>query len=293
MDQEFRFLCQAQARRLFFLMATTIVLVISIQYFEFPSRRVLSLFSIGNSSSFFPNGSPSNSEILGKVLVSNGANSTIASAPHETTSSSQATFAKKETAEGNGSKEMEGSAKSNYVLERNESSINTLGVATNETMLEKSKTSVNGSELEMAMAPDISVMNLTEVIASVSEKNRSSDTTATLSKTENSGSLQSNYSMSGSSSYKSKASGRKKSKKPSRVVSISQMHDLLLQSHASSYSLRPQHLSEVDQQVLLAKSQIQNAPGIKNDTILYAPIYRNASMFKRHQLKRGDGCLIP
>ncbi|KAJ6361521.1 hypothetical protein OIU78_002033 [Salix suchowensis] len=33
--------------------------------------------------------------------------------------------------------------------------------------------------------------------------------------------------------------------------------------------------------MLFAKSQIENAPIIKNETRLYAPIYRNVSMFRR------------
>ncbi|XP_076950145.1 putative glycosyltransferase At5g03795 isoform X2 [Bidens hawaiensis] len=40
-------------------------------------------------------------------------------------------------------------------------------------------------------------------------------------------------------------------------------------------------LSRVDQQLLEAKSQIENAIIVNNDSDLYAPIYRNISMFKR------------
>lgn len=36
-----------------------------------------------------------------------------------------------------------------------------------------------------------------------------------------------------------------------------------------------------DQEILAAKSQIENAPIAKNDGELYAPLFRNVSMFKR------------
>ncbi|KAI7997652.1 putative glycosyltransferase [Camellia lanceoleosa] len=57
------------------------------------------------------------------------------------------------------------------------------------------------------------------------------------------------------------------------VVSISEMNDLLLE--------KPRWSSRVDQDLLNAKLQIENAPIVENDPWLYAPLYRNVSMFKR------------
>ncbi|KAI3696667.1 hypothetical protein L6452_29128 [Arctium lappa] len=52
--------------------------------------------------------------------------------------------------------------------------------------------------------------------------------------------------------------------------------------YMTSYADLPsQSSSLVDQQLLEAKSQIENAPITDNDTGLYAPLYRNVSMFKR------------
>ncbi|KAA8521823.1 hypothetical protein F0562_012506 [Nyssa sinensis] len=65
------------------------------------------------------------------------------------------------------------------------------------------------------------------------------------------------------------------------VVSISEMKDLLAHSRASSFSMKPRWSSAMDQDLLNAKSLIENAPIIVNDPGLYAPLYRNASMFKR------------
>uniref|UniRef100_A0A5B7BUN7 Exostosin GT47 domain-containing protein n=1 Tax=Davidia involucrata TaxID=16924 RepID=A0A5B7BUN7_DAVIN len=73
-----------------------------------------------------------------------------------------------------------------------------------------------------------------------------------------------------------------RSKEPTAaVVSISEMNGLLLQNRASSSSMKPRWSSAVDQDLLNAKSLIENAPIIGNDPGLYAPLYRNVSMFKR------------
>ncbi|XP_027330758.1 probable glycosyltransferase At5g03795 [Abrus precatorius] len=65
------------------------------------------------------------------------------------------------------------------------------------------------------------------------------------------------------------------------VTSVSEMNKLLLQSHASYRSMRPRWFSAVDQELLNARSEIENAPIVKDDPNLYAPIYHNISMFKR------------
>ncbi|KAK7282981.1 hypothetical protein RIF29_12145 [Crotalaria pallida] len=65
------------------------------------------------------------------------------------------------------------------------------------------------------------------------------------------------------------------------VTSISEMNELLLQNHASYHSMRPRWSSAVDQELLQARSEIENAPIVENDENLYAPLYRNVSMFKR------------
>ncbi|KAL8214549.1 hypothetical protein R6Q57_003998 [Mikania cordata] len=63
------------------------------------------------------------------------------------------------------------------------------------------------------------------------------------------------------------------------VMSISQMNDLLQKSR--SHHSPSQLSSRVDQQLLEAKPQIENAVITNNDTDLYSPIYRNISMFIR------------
>ncbi|KAM7493314.1 hypothetical protein LguiB_027923 [Lonicera macranthoides] len=65
------------------------------------------------------------------------------------------------------------------------------------------------------------------------------------------------------------------------VVSISEMNDMLLRSRVSSHSMKPIWSSAVDQELLEAKTQIENAPVTTKDPSLYAPLYRNVSMFRR------------
>ncbi|KAJ0519411.1 putative xylogalacturonan beta-1,3-xylosyltransferase [Helianthus annuus] len=65
------------------------------------------------------------------------------------------------------------------------------------------------------------------------------------------------------------------------VLSILQMNELLRKSHSARNSVPSHLLSRVDQQLLEAKSRILNANVTHNDMDLYAPIYRNISMFKR------------
>nr|GEV40805.1 probable glycosyltransferase At5g03795 [Tanacetum cinerariifolium] len=63
------------------------------------------------------------------------------------------------------------------------------------------------------------------------------------------------------------------------VMSISEMNELLQKSHDLPHSVPA--ASRVDKQLLGAKSQIENATITNNDVGIYAPIYRNISMFKR------------
>uniref|UniRef100_A0A7N0URQ5 Exostosin GT47 domain-containing protein n=1 Tax=Kalanchoe fedtschenkoi TaxID=63787 RepID=A0A7N0URQ5_KALFE len=64
------------------------------------------------------------------------------------------------------------------------------------------------------------------------------------------------------------------------VVSIKQMNELLHQSRHSYSSMKPRWPSTVDEDILSAKLQIENAPFV-DDPTLYAPLYRNVSMFRR------------
>ncbi|KAI3977585.1 hypothetical protein MKX01_000498 [Papaver californicum] len=63
-------------------------------------------------------------------------------------------------------------------------------------------------------------------------------------------------------------------------TSLSKMYSLLLQSRISSHLVKPQWPSKCDDELLYAKTQIENSPIIKEDKDLYPYIYRNISRFK-------------
>lgn len=65
------------------------------------------------------------------------------------------------------------------------------------------------------------------------------------------------------------------------VYSLSDMDNLLLQSRASYYSVIPQWSSAVEKELQDVALQIENAPVVENDPNLYAPLYRNVSIFRR------------
>ncbi|KAJ0736115.1 putative xylogalacturonan beta-1,3-xylosyltransferase [Helianthus annuus] len=66
------------------------------------------------------------------------------------------------------------------------------------------------------------------------------------------------------------------------IVTLADMHDILSDNRASVRSMKPLWSSTVDQELLDAKQQIENAPVLNhNDRALYPPLYRNVSRFKR------------
>nr|XP_043610188.1 probable glycosyltransferase At5g03795 [Erigeron canadensis] len=65
------------------------------------------------------------------------------------------------------------------------------------------------------------------------------------------------------------------------VVTMSDMHEILLQNRATVRSMKPLWFSTVDQELVEAKMQIENAPLADHDRVLYPPLYRNVSKFKR------------
>ncbi|KAM1201609.1 probable glycosyltransferase At3g07620 [Malus sylvestris] len=65
------------------------------------------------------------------------------------------------------------------------------------------------------------------------------------------------------------------------ITSISEMNRILVRKRVSSDSPKPRWSSVRDQEILAAKSQVERPPIALNDPELYAPLFRNVSMFKR------------
>ncbi|MFS8030048.1 putative xylogalacturonan beta-1,3-xylosyltransferase [Helianthus anomalus] len=68
---------------------------------------------------------------------------------------------------------------------------------------------------------------------------------------------------------------------PKSVMYIDQMERLLARNRRASRAMRPRWSSPRDQEILAAKMQITKAPSRITDQELYAPVFRNVSMFKR------------
>lgn len=68
---------------------------------------------------------------------------------------------------------------------------------------------------------------------------------------------------------------------PKSITSIHEMNHILVRHHAKARAMRPRWSSVRDQDILAVKSQIEHPPVAKNDRELYAPLFRNVSMFKR------------
>ncbi|KAK4754986.1 hypothetical protein SAY87_008743 [Trapa incisa] len=68
---------------------------------------------------------------------------------------------------------------------------------------------------------------------------------------------------------------------PKLVTTIEEMERIFARSRASPRSMRPRWSSVRDKELLAARKEIQNAPIALGDQELYAPLYRNISMFKR------------
>ncbi|XP_076889790.1 putative glycosyltransferase At3g07620 [Bidens hawaiensis] len=68
---------------------------------------------------------------------------------------------------------------------------------------------------------------------------------------------------------------------PKSVMYIDQMDRLLTRNRKSSRAMRPRWSSPRDQDILAAKVQITKTPSRATDQELYAPVFRNISMFKR------------
>ncbi|CAK7337515.1 unnamed protein product [Dovyalis caffra] len=115
-------------------MGAIATIVIVVQYFEFPSSRVLvSLFSVVNNRNFLSRNSLIDSKALSDMTLSNGLNTTNAGILQETTNKGEASDNKQETTEVSQSKEKEGSPNSNNESERKRGSSDSFGLVSNET----------------------------------------------------------------------------------------------------------------------------------------------------------------
>ncbi|XVF48558.1 hypothetical protein PTKIN_Ptkin03bG0200100 [Pterospermum kingtungense] len=106
--------------------------------------------------------------------------------------------------------------------------------------------------------------------------------TPSFDKNEKSEEIKNDFTTSGDNSPSANAPQKKKKPEmPPALTTIADMNNLLYQSRVSYYSMTPRWPSRADKVLLDARLQIENAPIVNNDQRLYAPLYRNVSMFKR------------
>ncbi|XP_027173949.1 probable glycosyltransferase At5g25310 [Coffea eugenioides] len=131
------------------------------------------------------------------------------------------------------------------------------------------------------LASNVSIVNSSNFDASLGEK----ETIALPSESEGSSVLLHTHAT-GSSNNSALVSNLAKKKMkcempPKTITPIPEMERLLVHRHARSRAMRPRWSSERDREILSAKAQIENAPVIRNDRELYAPLFRNVSTFKK------------
>ncbi|XP_045822592.1 probable glycosyltransferase At3g07620 isoform X1 [Trifolium pratense] len=68
---------------------------------------------------------------------------------------------------------------------------------------------------------------------------------------------------------------------PKSRMLIHEMNHLLERRRVSSRAMKPRWSSKLDMEILAARSEIEHAPTVTHDKELYAPLFRNHSMFKR------------
>ncbi|KAI3943377.1 hypothetical protein MKW92_011025 [Papaver armeniacum] len=132
-----------------------------------------------------------------------------------------------------------------------------------------------------AVSPTLSLNSMTLPTDSEGNLSTSEEKQATPMPSANENSLQSSTSSVTSDINLTKIHQANINKGWAPRTSLSKMYSLLLQSRNSSHSVKPQWPSKCDDELLYAKTQIENSPIIKEDKDLYPFIYRNFSRFKR------------
>ncbi|WJX16521.1 hypothetical protein P8452_06534 [Trifolium repens] len=249
MGGDFVSMFQLETKRLLWLIGITFAIILSFQYLELPYGNVLlSLFS----SNKLPMSQTidTNNTIVNNVTIFNQQNSTDEFAIEKVN-------ATKDTVSITG-----------FVLEPGFDESN------KSSMVDDSVKSLGNVSNVQKVEENVVSTNLTQAFGSTTNASPNI-TNAVLSNGDNKSSLSQKP-----ISPVPKENHETHSTIP-QVTTVSEMKKLLLQSHVSYRSMKPLWFSDVDQELLQARSEIENAPIVKNDPQLYGPIYHNVSMFKR------------
>lgn len=273
MSSELGRICQVETRRWLWLIGIVFAVVLMAQYVELPYGNII--------SSVLPDGRTQVSE-KGSLPVNLPSYPNKSSNPADldnlnstrTTLSNEKTDTVKITEEKNLTQESDSSLVSNSALDdpslTSKPEDNVVPTEENEISGDSSMSHSLASPIMSPTGVNLTTRDVMSSAPSISSMNN--DAQEKLHNTDGPGSPQSNN----NSPVKERPESQE-----ANILSISEMNEMLKKNRASSYSTGPRWSSAVDQTLLEAKSQIESAPIIKNDQGLYAPLYRNASMFMR------------
>ncbi|MCD9640944.1 hypothetical protein HAX54_026702 [Datura stramonium] len=318
MGIEVRYASFLETKRLLWLAASVFVMVLIFQYFGFPNiYDVPSLFSSSKGQvaflgSFQSGESSSNSSVSGNLAFASISNTTASNAVHEGTAKTEMSKTIGATIEdSNVTSSEDTEIEDEFLLQDLESnnlpavenlgknsSLSPLQVAhDSEFVPTPNVTSENNFVLDKTDKDDIAhreaknetidanpVITTAAPLATViSSFTSSSQNQSTVLNNENPGPVQTYPAPSTDHSCLRNIHVviERSDRARKSVASISQMNYMLQQSQNSFCSMKPRWSSVVDQELLHAKDLIENAPLLQSEPGLYAPLFRNLSMFKR------------
>ncbi|KAK7351489.1 hypothetical protein VNO77_10992 [Canavalia gladiata] len=292
MGQDLLSIFQLEKKRLLWLSGVTFAMILSFHYFEFPYSNVQpSVYSahkipILDGVRFQAADPPSESETFDNMTILNQADSSNENADEYLgfDETDEGSMAESNWKSDNGSA-TEQAGKLGLSSYNNTMDINWTG--------EVNITSGSGSSFvnshspfhaitQTYLTPPISLP--TQVSSNVTHPVVSNDSQETDSeKDERFRPLQDNVHILGNdSSIDTVPTETKETHIPvPETISISEMTKILMQNHASYRSMRPRWSSAVDQELLQARSEIENAPIVNDVENLYTPLFQNISIFKR------------
>lgn len=292
MGQELSSIFQYEKKRLLWLIGITFAMILAFHYFELPYVEVQPLVFSDNkiptsdSIRFRAANLPSESEMFNNMTTLKQENSTGQNAfeiVHETRTSEEKDNASRTGLisepgrESNRSSGIDATDDSSTLVSNNGSVIEKAGNLSLSTYNDTISHSIIPTYLAPPLSPTKLSPNITPPMLSHDYEETDSEVDETLRTLQDDVNILDN-----DSSINSVPKGTKDSQIPvPKVTTISEMNELLLQNRASYSSMRPRWSSAVDQELLKARLEIENAPIINDVANLYAPLFRNISRFKR------------
>ncbi|EEF45840.1 catalytic, putative [Ricinus communis] len=316
MGQDFRYQCPVETWRLLWFLGIMFVVIMAFQHFELPSGYILSSISSVHSNQIAENGSVSTigalskPEIVSNMTHLNAVNPKDADDSHghgrEKHPDVNNDFASDTSVVSNNSSLIDNHDKESSIQQAVQPTVRStadpLRTSGNRYVPEETGLSKNPRISDSGIAPfmpvlppEVSSSNMTfpmnvesNMVTPVVDVDSNTSAvekyeTPILANHGKSGELKNKITRLYDNSSSAPNSYLKKTPETqtSGVISVMEMNNLLLQSWSSPMMRSPRWASPVDQELLQAKSQIENAPIIKNDPKLYAHLYWNLSMFKR------------